>query len=593
MAYPTITIDSVLGVADASGAGPSEPLSGSEAFSDVSSATIGLWDSPDISEVEVDGSHALWVETASGRRWSRILGKKTASITTTGDISASSTDVTDIPDTTDMAANDLVRIAGAGPGGVPLVSHITSVLSSTSVRLYHTASTTVNDVTLEDPPYVTVENLYTGITTAFSWAIGGRLPNAIGSSQLWLDVLPGWEVRFVCDPGDTLDEGYEISSTVPLTASGTSSGKIKITGSGSPCLRSDPGTIPYFTLSGDNYEFDGFVFANLTEGILISSSTVKNCVVKNCWGHYDRGTTSYNVDYLVRVTSAVTSGCLSLYGCAADDGCELVKVSGILNRLRVEGCYHDHFSVGTAKAVRVETATPVTVRKCVFDTSYDAVDLGSASTTSYAASEIEDNTFWNIVHDCIYAGHANRCIGLTVRGNLLYSQLYHVDLPSGGKYLAHEIDYNSHYGSARLNNTDLGPHSEVLPTDYLPLLWRDNGDYRLARTYKAHGWPRALLGAASPTPMGNDVGAAQIVDPVGGTMIARVTGAADNDTYVTVSYEILDPETMMPMHYGASLVMKSTFAVAGTMRTEVIDEAIRAHMRDGDLSDLVGKEFAG
>lgn len=71
MAFPTVAINSTGSDTAASGAGPATALSGVLAAT-ASTATVTITDAVDLSGVAVDGSAALWVSTASGRRWSGI-----------------------------------------------------------------------------------------------------------------------------------------------------------------------------------------------------------------------------------------------------------------------------------------------------------------------------------------------------------------------------------------------------------------------------------------------------------------------------------------------------------------------------------------
>jgi hypothetical protein len=69
----------------ASGAGPSTAVTGTAAAHTGGSAstTITLTNSPDLSNVLTDGTHALWLKTASGRQFSKITGKDNTAKTVT------------------------------------------------------------------------------------------------------------------------------------------------------------------------------------------------------------------------------------------------------------------------------------------------------------------------------------------------------------------------------------------------------------------------------------------------------------------------------------------------------------------------------
>lgn len=78
MTYPTIKVSSVSGSAapNASGAGPSTALTGtSNATSNgATPSVITLGGSPDLSGVATNGTHAIYLDTAAGRRFSKITG---------------------------------------------------------------------------------------------------------------------------------------------------------------------------------------------------------------------------------------------------------------------------------------------------------------------------------------------------------------------------------------------------------------------------------------------------------------------------------------------------------------------------------------
>jgi parallel beta-helix repeat protein len=75
MAYPVIIFNASTGSdTAASGAGPSTALAGSDASTD-GTGLIATLPNQNLDNVAIDGSHALWIDTASGRQWSKITGK--------------------------------------------------------------------------------------------------------------------------------------------------------------------------------------------------------------------------------------------------------------------------------------------------------------------------------------------------------------------------------------------------------------------------------------------------------------------------------------------------------------------------------------
>src|SRR5574343_971677 len=86
MALPNIVFNASTGSdTAASGAGPASAVTGTAAAHTNGSAstTITLTNSPDLSGVATDGSHCLWMDTASGRQFSKITGADDAANTVT------------------------------------------------------------------------------------------------------------------------------------------------------------------------------------------------------------------------------------------------------------------------------------------------------------------------------------------------------------------------------------------------------------------------------------------------------------------------------------------------------------------------------
>lgn len=78
MPYPNIVFNNLTGSdTAASGAGPATAITGTSAAhtNGVASTTITLTNSPDLSGIAVDGSHSIWMNTATGRQWSMITAK--------------------------------------------------------------------------------------------------------------------------------------------------------------------------------------------------------------------------------------------------------------------------------------------------------------------------------------------------------------------------------------------------------------------------------------------------------------------------------------------------------------------------------------
>lgn len=191
MALPVILVDSTSGSdSAASGAGPSTAVTGSNARTRSAAVTkIGLFEgsAPDLSGVNTDGSHALFVaNTTAGRRcFSSITSKSNTAYSTTGNITSGAAILSALGSTTGWAVGDPIRVTGAGAAAADLYSSILTVDSSTQVTLNDNAGTTVTGNAVLVPKWVgapTGEEMNTG-GSGFSWAIGGKRASIAGTQS--------------------------------------------------------------------------------------------------------------------------------------------------------------------------------------------------------------------------------------------------------------------------------------------------------------------------------------------------------------------------------------------------------------------------
>jgi hypothetical protein len=77
MAFPTIIVDNSGVGSDvaASGAGPAAALTGTAAATNGTGLLVTLDGSPDLTNVAADGTHALWLNTATGRQFGSIVAR--------------------------------------------------------------------------------------------------------------------------------------------------------------------------------------------------------------------------------------------------------------------------------------------------------------------------------------------------------------------------------------------------------------------------------------------------------------------------------------------------------------------------------------
>jgi hypothetical protein len=573
MAYPTIQFDFDLG-ADAnlaSGAGPAVAIAGTKARTrNYAEVKLGLYEAsaPDLSGVEVDGSHAIKIGTASGRQWYKITGKKTTEQATTGTGAASQATIT-LASTAGMTAGDPIMITGGGAAAADLYTTISIV--GAPLTLTNNLSTEVTDAVVVCPCSVTV---HTGVNLNASdhaWAIGGQRGDPEEADQLWLDLLPGWTV----DLAGAQD--YELAATITLTIAGnTTDGRITIKSTGTATVSADSGAAPVFTLQTNYYTFKDLVVELATELVLINNANVLNTIIDGC-------TSAGDGDYLVRVTSAVTSGYLTVRDCSMQQAG--VKVDGVLDMLRVDGSSH-YDALGSNVAIAVSTSSPVCVEDCAFDTSLIGVDLGSG-TAIVSPSLIQRCTFRNCVQDCVNAGNIARVYGIVVRNNRFEAQVYHLDFPAGADTVVSQADYNDHVGVVRLNNVSEGANDDVILTED----YRDGEsfDYRIGLESRGTGYPATIAGTITTTAI--DRGCSQRTEPNGGDITATITtAAADGDGNNSIGYHLTGGNDDGADR--AVVVTDASVLSTGVHESEAVESQIRVQLREGaTLASLIGQEI--
>ncbi len=236
MAYPVIKFAVGGSDTEASGAGPTTALFGTDARTINSAGEVVVFfiGTKDLSEVATDGSHAVYlnISTAGQRNFSSIIGKwdnNPIIFSDTGSIAATSTDMT-VADSSIYTTGSVYVVAGAGPAGVGFYGRVASKPDAVTVRFSAAADTTVVAAVVSQPDQVTLgagEGLNTGGTDV-SWAIGGKratLTSGTNSRKLLNnngaagDAMGGWilemESGFTDTNASTISMARDGSSTLP------------------------------------------------------------------------------------------------------------------------------------------------------------------------------------------------------------------------------------------------------------------------------------------------------------------------------------------------------------------------------------------
>ena len=581
MAKPIIVfnLDEGLDDTSTSGAGPVPGINGTKlrTRNSTNQTRVAILDSPapSLSLVNDDGSHLARISTGSGRKFFKIIstiGLRETALIKTGSINSGSNQVTGIADLTGFEVGEVFIVPGAGAVGIDLISTVQSI-SESVVFLEDNASTTVNGVACSIPKQFSID---TGIQLGSdtNWAIGGKRsdPIAANNSQLWLDIGPGYIIEI-----EVNGNIYESSSTLILTVSGdTTDGRIIIKGTGTikPILKTTGGANPYFTNRGDLPHFKGLRFETVSSGIYVDSGTVKNTIIEDC-----EATSAGNV---VHYSSAIKEGILFLRGCDFRNSTIAAKIEGKLHLIRVDACFFSHLSVGTMKGIIATKATTIQCEDTIFETIYDGIDLGDASGVGTPSSVINCD-FVNTIHNSIRAGHIDRVKGFIGRNSRFDSQVYDFDFPAGSDAVVGMVDYNSHIGSAKLNNLSLGNNSVVreAPAKYRS---RDALDYQYNDLAdRGIGYPS--LAASILTPISIDIGAAESGEPIGGGILGVLTEGFDRGEYYEFFAWIVNGDYAGTVQ--SIIVNKIDILSSGTINLDSGKQSLISALRDGkSISDL-------
>jgi hypothetical protein len=598
VALPTITFNDQTGSdTQASGSAPSAAVFGTKGSVSGSGANrIGFFEAspPDLSTVLTDGSSALWFNSASGRRFLKITAKKDTQESTTGNMSVGSAVVSSMGATAGMSAQDVIRIAGAGPASADLYADIVTVDSGTQVTVDQNASTAVTGAAVVCPKNVDSDASPLVGSVDRQWAIGGKRLTLDSAVPLWVDILPGWKVAFDWTDGGI---GYTVAVAIALSVGGdTTTGRIKVYGvlgpdGQRPVIRQTGTANDIFI--GNNvvlYTIEGIDFEVCDEAIRISGAAT-DWIIDNCrFNALDEN----DVLQPIVLSSSSASFRVLISRCQFASGTTRIADSTVGQLTSIIGC----FFWGGTTAYSHTALTPTLIRDNVFDGCVTAINLGANATTT--AHVIMGNVFED-VGGGITTGHVSQCRGMICVNNLFSQGASNcLNFSVGADHAVLIADYNGFETgtSNKYVNISAGAHD----VEALPLSWNETipgmPDRQIGGgvNFRGLGWPQLWgTGGGAPSILSPynkityDIGV-QLAEPIGGNMLFRVLSVDDAGNYWSVGGIIIKSDGTS--EGGHIAVTKADIPAAGFAHLGAAIANVQAYLRSQAGATLVRKEIA-
>jgi hypothetical protein len=585
MPTPTIKFNILLGSdTEASGAGPETAQFGTIARNRVSTGgtRVGFFDatSPDFSGVDTTGLHCLKIEQATGRRWSKITAVKDTDQVSQGNMTSGLPQVTSMPSTTGMATDDVVRVIGAGSGGVDLYSEILTVDSGAQITLKDNAGTTVTSAAVKDPRQVTIEDSLI-VNTSVAWAVGGYLLDIDNSAQLWSDVKPGWIIDFAY----VEDKFYTTTAVRNLAGAGDfTSGRITIRGSGGgkPLIKGNA-TNDIFKLSSALQSISGLAFSNCLAGIVLETSNATDIVISDC----DFNTTGEVMTYGISIISSVT-GRLHFHTLSIRDCSDAaILCAGSPTILLIENSHLSHVTSTAHTGIEITGSPNLMVRSCCFFNFAEHIEFKTAATPRWAL--IENNVFEEGAIGINVETNIAVLRNGIIRNNIFYDMNPDIQTLAGSDIAVSMADYNAYRSDRDLTNISAGANDVIADPEFRGRITNETGrDWRVGIAMKGKGWPQTFPFGGLPQAI--DIGALQRREPISGNLRIKITGVEDTGDHWRVSFAILISAT----NYGGGsfvLVPKAQIPTASEIHLPAIVEGFLAYLRAGTPAAAVGEEM--
>lgn len=585
MAFPAIVFNSAEGSDGdgASGAGPATALTGTKARARVTvgGTRVGLFEvsPPDLSLVATDGSHAALVRAISGRQLFKVTAKKDAQQSTTGNMNGSTAVVSSMGSTTGMAANDAIKVAGAGPASADLYSEILTVDSGTQVTLKDNSSTSVTGNAVVDPKQVTVSNSVV-LDSDKNWAIGGKRATPAGLTTTPLDVLPGWTVNFEDDIAHTL---LSFTTAWNFSVDGDSTdGRITIRGTRNAAGRrprlGGSASVSPITIRAKLYTVTGIEADGSDSLVKVDSAAAGDLLVEDC------GTTDSN--YVFWITAAAAGQRFAARSCEGGSIAVVpLKVEGPIVGLSVDNCYNFDVDFGG-------NASLLSMRRCISAYS-DVSPAGNGLLVRAGATgiDVENCVFWGKLKGVKFEDLAG-AKGAVVANNQFVSCTTGLECASAGaEKVVAVADYNNFWANTTpRTNFAAGAHDTAVDPQFKSV--SGITDFGTGLSPRGAGWPVATAdgsGFSNPTKTSVDIGYSQAPAPVGGTVLVRVVQVTDLGSSWEVAFDIASGAAIGSRQ--AVTVLKADIQTATTPNLTAAAGAVLAYLRDGQEANLVGREM--
>jgi hypothetical protein len=573
MAFPVIRFNITDGVAhpSASGAGPDPAITGSKArTTDDGSTRIGFFEdaTPNLSQVAVDGSHALAVGTGSGRKLTKITAKKETDEELTGDADGSGPVITAIdPSTAGLSAGDVVLIIGAGPGGGNLYAHVQTVDTSSQITLDRNTSQSASGAVIRCPPQITAQHSLI-LDEDKAWGIGGKI-QSIDDSQLQEDIgIYGWTAEI--ERGDGTSYSRTSAWVISGLAGQIADGWFTVRGAGAvpPRITTGGSTIDAFQVRAPHVRIEHIEGDNVRDIVRVDSSLAHDLEFRRLiFG---------DAESIIRFTSAATGSGFRFDECLGN-----ILIEGAVKGLNLTGCWVTLDLSNNCGAQYIHFAD------CAYNTTGDVgIDVGTCLVPVYLT--VERSVFNGLGGSGRGIRFADLigCRGLRCVSSQFTNGLVGIDLPAGAAAVVGEIDHNNFFGNGTdRNGIQAGPNDTALDPEYRDVFEDKRGGLNTRGRGRGYAIP------LDRTRVVFDIGM-QREEPAGGSIIARITGVQSLIGEAGTVYEVVF-EMVGGAATGSSqsvLVPVSAIPIAGEIHTDAVIHSILAYLRDAQAADLVGKE---
>lgn len=532
MATPIIILNTSTGSDSlASGAGPGDGTTSGSAITGTKGRTDGrtsLWQrvgffeasQPDLTGVLTDGSHALYIASATATEQNFMAITLVKNTQQTGSFTSTATVANVVvDDSTKFSVGDVINLPGAGAtAGTPDYHLVTVLVDPTTITVSPIPANTVTATYVNPCQVGFATTLNTVLSADTSWAIGGKRLTISGTASRKLfennaaagDALAGWTMQMESAFTDTL------ASTLTLRRSGdATSGPITLKGTDGAATK------PILTFSNNG---NCLIMASSIVGIVfLNFEMVNTNATKTASVGITVGSSGVGLIKKVKISNSTNKfwkGILNS-GSASVDDCEIgFTASNAIessSSIRVIGCYiHDMTGFGIN-----HTGTSFLIINNIIEAgASDGIRLADTTTGGAPTKHIIGNTI-----------HGNTGDGIEVSSTAAQTNVYRSLLFMNNNLTSNASGFNFSGASVTTeflkivftfmrNNNLNGNTNRVLPSSGITFQEEDdvnvspsyedsaNGNFEVGVSLKSLGFPLAVY-PGSLTLSYVDIGAAQ------------------------------------------------------------------------------------